>query len=303
MKKDISIVFGIIFGFFTLWPGCFAMALAPASVPLQTEAEQRIRERRTPVMILHGIKTIEQAEGAVSSGKTFLEVDAQMTRDGRLVSVWGPVETASGKKRVSDLTKEEVDLALGYSVLDLEELFALVKGKGVALLLDTKDWDRDVPGYTEKYIETLRALIEKYQMQDLIVCSAFNDYPSRLKAVSPRIVSGTSIHEGEPVDEVLEKYLETLSVSQNVALGVPTKQLTPDVVKRIHSAGGLVMALWSSLDPSLISQTDFLLVEEEEWEAASGILTKEVSKPLMTPLMVLWLVAIRLIRRHFLKEA
>ena len=99
------------------------------------------------------------------------------------------------------MTKAEIDQILGCPTLDLEEVFKLASENGMAIMLDTKDWARDIPGYTDLFINKMVAMIKQYHLENHIVSSAFNEYPQLLKNRIPTILTGVSIPVAEDLDE------------------------------------------------------------------------------------------------------
>ncbi len=211
-----------------------------------------------PVLAAHNMQSMKQAEEAVAQGARMLEVDAQLTADGKIIAHWGKVDVGAEKKLVCDMAKAEVDAALGKETLDLEDLFRFAAEKKIAIMLDPKDWARDKPGYTDAFIARVAGLIKKYELAHHVYCCAFHDYPVVLRKALPTTLISDCIHQGENPDEVLDGYIEKIKRAGGSVIGIYAPMLTEPLIDRIHRAGLQIETSWEGLDPRFVDRVHII---------------------------------------------
>lgn len=125
--------------------------------------------------------SIGSLEGAIKKKVDAVEIDIQMSKDGKLIVFHDKTldRTTNGKGNVSDYTYEEVqnfrlkDLFLtSYQIPSFEEYLKLAKGR---IILDLDIKDDDIP------FEKIGFLINKYDMFNQIIVRSYRDYHSAKK--------------------------------------------------------------------------------------------------------------------------
>jgi glycerophosphoryl diester phosphodiesterase len=133
--------------------------------------------------------TMTAFENAAEMGVDVLETDIHITKDGYLVTIHDPSvdRTTNGKGKVADLTLAEIqELDAGYHFKDLEGKYSF-RGKGVYiptvdemfqtfgdLKIEIEIKDDNPPEKIDEIASKLWDLIEKYQMEERILISSFD---------------------------------------------------------------------------------------------------------------------------------
>ena len=138
-------------------------------------------------------------EKALAAGCEGIELDVQLTRDGRIVIIHDEAidRTSDGSGLVKDLTYEELSMAdFSYrfrgsvafqKILTLREYFALVQHRNIVTNIELKTGVCEYEGIEQLVYD----LIREYNMENKVIISSFNHHSVlRMKAIAPRIPCG-----------------------------------------------------------------------------------------------------------------
>jgi glycerophosphoryl diester phosphodiesterase len=139
-----------------------------------------------------------------------IETDLNMTRDGRLVIIHDQVVdfTSNGKGEVNsymlaDLRRLDFGSWMGpgfsgETIMTLEELLDLVKGRDVALNIEIKNGPRIYEGIEEKVVSILNDL----SAADRVIVSSFDHTTIRhIKEIAPNVLCGI-LFSGALIDPI-----------------------------------------------------------------------------------------------------
>lgn len=140
--------------------------------------------------------TLASIKKAIELGADAIEIDIQMTKDGKLVVIhdWKLDRTTSGKGYIFESTFDYIrslDAGAWYSkdfkdekVPTLEEVIELVP-KDIMLNIEIKDISRGKKGIEEKMLEILKNYPEK--MESFVVSSFHHNILKRIYKLSPKL--------------------------------------------------------------------------------------------------------------------
>ncbi|MCK5451318.1 MAG: hypothetical protein KAI70_06100, partial [Candidatus Omnitrophica bacterium] len=220
-----------------------------------------------PVMVTHGINSMEQLIDALDFAATVVEVDVQMTSDGVFVAVWGEIDDGESRKCVYELTARELEKIMGKKLLRIEDVFKKVKGR-CAVNLDIKDWSDRVPGYKTAMLDKMIDLIKQNGMEEDILASSFNsDFVSYLKTMLPSISVCIPVDRSFDVGSGLDIIMERVKKIGADTIILYLEQINKDVIEGIHAAGvrvavNAVENSLSELPDRLIRECDFVYTED-----------------------------------------
>ncbi|MTI57044.1 glycerophosphodiester phosphodiesterase [Geosporobacter ferrireducens] len=143
--------------------------------------------------------TMASFQKALTLGAGGIEIDVQMTKDGRLVICHDETvdRTTDGSGAIQALTLKEIQMLdagswfsenfRGEKIPVLEELLDFLRGRDILLNIELKNGIVLYRGLEEKVLEALRI----YHMEHYTILSSFNHYSLlRLKELNPRIKTG-----------------------------------------------------------------------------------------------------------------
>lgn len=160
-----------------------------ASVYNDFETINKYTISRTPLNVAHrGLpfdyneNSLEGFEAAINAGATHLEIDAHLTKDGKIVMMHdGNIDrTTNGTGAISSMTLEELrqykiiknygEVITGTEsvIPTVDEVFELCKDKDIIIFFEIKTTN-------SKLVTELKSKIEEYGMQNKIVIIAFED--------------------------------------------------------------------------------------------------------------------------------
>lgn len=249
------------------WAGAAVLVLVGGTVTAQAPPDGGVlRPRLAVVNVAHrgGIvpgtpeNTLAAFRRAMADGAHVIEIDLRGTKDGAVIVMHDDTvdRTTNGHGRVADLTLAEVralDAGGGERVPTYEDVLALVKGRGVQLLLDIKEGAsldrREVVRLTHAYGATLDVIVGPRSVEDL---RAF-------QALDPNLRTLGFIARPDDIDAF-------------VAAGVHIIRLWPDWITRDPSLVGRVHDLgrpvWTTAGQAGAAQLQELLAR-----GVNGILT------------------------------
>lgn len=185
--------------------------------------------------------TLSSFRRALAVGVAAVEMDVQLTKDGRLAVIHDETldRTTNGRGPVRDFTLAELknlDAGRGEPVPSLEEVFDLVQGKG-DLVVELK------------HPEAAGALLDFFQKRQAFECatviSFWHPVVKALKEAEPRLNTGVLL-VGHPVDPV------GLARAANAgALVLHYAYVTPELVAAAHNHG-LLVYIWNIDDPKTL---------------------------------------------------
>lgn len=179
--------------------------------------------------------TLRALRRAIALGVDQIEVDARLTRDGRVILMHDPTvdRTTNGTGRVADLTLAEIcrlDAGLGEPVPTLEDALACVHGK-VVLQIELKG--------SHTAAAVVRAVVAA-GMEDAVILTSFvHQRLRKVHAYNPRISTG-ALWGRPPVDAVQQA--RHLGVQ---ALHIWHEHIDYQLVAAAHAHGLLVRA-WNA---------------------------------------------------------
>ena len=194
--------------------------------------------------------TLRSFARALAVGVAAVELDVQLTRDGRLAVIHDETldRTTNGKGRVKDFTLAELkrlDAGRGEPVPSLEEVFELVQGKAY-LVVELKQ--PEAAGALRRFFQDHRAFVFA------TVISFWHPAVKALKEAEPRLNTGV-LMVGCPADPV------GLARAANAdALVLQYAYVTPELVAAAHNQG-LLVYVWNiddthTLEPYLTMNLD-----------------------------------------------
>ena len=178
--------------------------------------------------------TLRGFRRALDAGAAAVELDVQLTQDGRLAVIHDETvdRTTNGRGRVKDFTMaalQRLDAGRGEPVPALEEVVELVRGRA-QLLVDLKQ--------PETALAFLRLCRERLLFEDLRAISFWHPVIKTLKEQEPRLRTGVLL-VGCPADPV---GLARAALAE--ALVLHYGYVTPDLVEAAHAAG-LLVYIWN----------------------------------------------------------
>jgi glycerophosphoryl diester phosphodiesterase len=182
--------------------------------------------------------TLRSFTRALSMGVAAVELDVQLTKDGRLAVIHDETldRTTNGRGPVKDFTLAELkqlDAGRGEPVPSLEEVFDLVKGKA-HLVVEMK--------HPESGPALLRFFRQHRAFEFARVISFWHPAVKTLKEQEPRLVTGV-LMVGCPVDPVA-----LARAARADSLVLQYTYVTPELVAAAH-AHGLQVYVWNIDDP------------------------------------------------------
>ena len=192
---------------------------------------------------------------AAEMGADGVELDAQLTKDGRIVVIH-EVElshTTNGSGLVTDRTLAELrDLDAGASfsaefagtpIPTLEEVFASL-GPVLLFNIELKVWTYNDHGLAAEVIR----LIEDFNMQDRVILSSFNPFAlKRAYQVNPKIKRGFLWRPKLPFFFIRRKWLRFLAHED--MYHPDWESVTPALIEKEHRRGHLLNT-WTCDDPA-----------------------------------------------------
>jgi glycerophosphoryl diester phosphodiesterase len=178
--------------------------------------------------------TLRSFARALEMGVAAVELDVQLTRDGRLAVIHDETvdRTTDGTGRVRDLTLAELktlDAGRGERIPALEEVVDLVKGRA-HLVVELKQPDAAAP--------LLRFFQERRLFEDAHIISFWHPVVRDLKEMEPRLATGV-LMVGCPADPA-----GLARAARADALVLHYAYVTPEVVAAAHQAG-LLVYVWN----------------------------------------------------------
>jgi glycerophosphoryl diester phosphodiesterase len=178
--------------------------------------------------------TLASFRRALAVGVAAVELDVQLTRDGRLAVIHDDTldRTTNGRGPVQDLTLAELkklDAGRGEPVPSLEEVFDLVQGKA-HLVVELKQ-----PVAAGALLDFFR---ERRAFESAIIISFWHPALKALKQAEPRLNTGV-LMVGCPVDPV-----GLARAADADALILQYAYVTPDLVAAAHDHG-LLVYVWN----------------------------------------------------------
>jgi len=228
-----------------------------------------------PVIIAHRIESKEDVEQALKANAAAVEVDVQLTKDGMLVALWD--KEVAGKK-VYELTLSQLREIKG-EILIIEELFELVKDKGIAIDLDIKDWSRNISKgisedkYSKELLTKISDLIKKNNLENNIHFGSFNlDYVKKLKELNPEVIGRIAIPQDVKLTpEKLEEFIKfAKEVGASVIFRYP-QQLNEDIIEIIHNNNLYVSTDFEGLNKEFRGKVDLIYRNLQRKESSVAI--------------------------------
>jgi len=178
--------------------------------------------------------TLRSFRRALEMGVAAVELDVQLTKDGRLAVIHDETvdRTTNGTGRVKDFTFEELqalDAGQGERIPSLGEVVDLVLGRA-HLVVELKQADAARP--------LLRFIRERRLFESVHVISFWHPVVLALKQVEPRLATGVLL-VGCPADPA-----GVAQAARAEALVLHYAYVTPEVVAAAHHAGLLVF-VWN----------------------------------------------------------
>jgi glycerophosphoryl diester phosphodiesterase len=178
--------------------------------------------------------TLRSFARALAVGVAAVELDVQLTKDGRLAVIHDETldRTTNGQGRVKDFTLGELkrlDAGRGEPIPSLEEVFDLVQGKG-HLVVELKQ-----PEAGGALLDFFR---ERRAFELATVISFWHPAVKALKEAEPRLTTGV-LMVGCPADPV-----GLARAADADALILQYAYVTPDLVAAAHNHG-LLVYVWN----------------------------------------------------------
>ncbi|WP_240419772.1 glycerophosphodiester phosphodiesterase [Paenibacillus periandrae] len=195
---------------------------------------------------------------AIAMNADYLELDVQLSRDGRLVVIHDQTvdRTSDGTGRVVDLTLEqlrEVDAGrwfnekfTGERIPTLDEVLNLSRGKA-GLLIEIK-WASMHPGIEHKLADALIAHGLVQSNASAVIVQSFDQQSlKRFHAILPYVPIGVLVENQS--DLVTNKLAELAAFADyiNPYMDLATKE----IVEAIHSQG-MKVCLWTVRSPGVV---------------------------------------------------
>jgi len=196
--------------------------------------------------------TIPAFRLAMEQGADGIELDVQLSRDGKLVVIhdeWVD-RTSNGKGRVVDMTCQELkrlDFSCGMQnyaftrIPTLKEVYGLLRSSNITVNVEIKYGEVEYPGIWDKLIQLEREM----GMQGRVMYSSFNHYVlKKIRELDPDAEIGL-LYGGVLVDPwVYAGYLKADAIHPHykAALG------SPGLLEGCRSAG-VAVNVWTVNDP------------------------------------------------------
>lgn len=198
--------------------------------------------------------TMEAFEMAIRQKADGIELDVQMSKDGKLVIMHDETvnRVTDGKGMIKDFTLQQIKKLKvrtphtkpgTYRVPTLEEVLELMRPTDLLVNIELKNSIFLYPGMEEEILK----LVEKMGMEDQIFYSSFNHYSlMKLKMLAPHVPTGLLFNDGLVN---VASYGKSLGVT---ALHPAVYHLLyPNFVKECQDAG-LKMHVWTANEPEHI---------------------------------------------------
>jgi len=185
--------------------------------------------------------TLASFNRALAVGVAAVELDVQLTKDGRLAVIHDETldRTTNGRGPVRDFTLAEIkklDAGRGEAVPSLEEVFDLVRGKA-DLVVELKQ-----PEAAGALLDFFR---ERRAFEYATIISFWHPVLKALKQAEPRLNTGV-LMVGCPADPV-----GLARAADAGALVMHYVYVTPELVAAAHSHG-LLVYVWNIDDPKTL---------------------------------------------------
>ena len=185
--------------------------------------------------------TLRGFRRALDAGAAAVELDVQVTKDGRLAVIHDETvdRTTNGRGRVQDLTLAELqrlDAGFGEHVPALEEVVELVRGRG-QLLVELKQ-----PGSAPPFLRLCR---ERRLFEDLWAISFWHPVIKGLKEEEPRLRTG-ALMVGCPADP---GGLARAALTDTLVLNY--RYVHRELAALAHGQG-LKISVWNIDDPAIL---------------------------------------------------
>ncbi|KLT15394.1 glycerophosphodiester phosphodiesterase [Neobacillus vireti] len=251
-------------------------------VPVKQIKEKSFFKNDRPMVIAHQggellapSNTIPAFTNAANMGVDVLDTDLHITKDGYLVAIHDPTvdRTTNGQGKIADMTLTEIqELDAGYHFKDLQGKYSY-RGKGAYIptaeelfqqfgefrwSMEIKD-DNPSSRYDEM-AKKLWALIQKYQMEDKIFISAFdqNILSTFDNYAKGRVAISAGKQEVTKFVIFHKFFLRDLYQPQVDAFQIPTNSSGFDLTdkKLIDGAHrrGMKMDYWTIDDPKIMQK-------------------------------------------------
>lgn len=186
--------------------------------------------------------TLRAFRYALDAGAAAVEMDVQMTKDGRLAVIHDETvdRTTNGRGRVQDFTLAELqrlDAGLGEHIPALEEVVELVRGRG-QLLVELKQSEAASP--------LLRLCREHRLFEDVRAISFWHPAIKTLKEQEPRLRTG-ALMVGCPADP---GGLARAALTDTLVLNY--RYVNRELADAAHRQG-LKISVWNIDDPELLA--------------------------------------------------
>jgi glycerophosphoryl diester phosphodiesterase len=185
--------------------------------------------------------TLRGFRRALDAGAAAVELDVQLTKDGRLAVIHDETvdRTTNGRGRVQDFTLAELqrlDAGLGERIPALEEVVELVRGRG-QLLVELK--------HPEAAPALLRLCRERLLFEDLRAISFWHPAIKALKEQEPRLRTGALMVgcPGDPGGLARAALTDTLVLNY--------RYVNRELADLAHQQG-LKVSVWNIDDPELL---------------------------------------------------
>ena len=200
--------------------------------------------------------TLEAFRLAIEQGTDGFELDVHLTKDGQVVVAHdeGLERVSDGSGLINSHTLDELknlDFSKSFPELPvcriptLEEVYALVKGKGLTVNVELKTTVLLYPELPAKLIKLER----EYAMEGCVIYSSFNHYSLlELRKIDPRAKIGLLYNTGLVDPWVYARYLSADAIHPYYTIVA----LLPETVARCHDEG-IMVNVWVVNDPEMIS--------------------------------------------------
>ncbi len=201
--------------------------------------------------------TIAAFRLAAETGADGVELDVQMTRDGKLVVAHDETvdRVSNGTGRIADLTLKELK-KLNFNrthpeceaaeIPMLEEVFELLRSTELSINIELKNSLIDYPGLEKRVID----LTMKQFDPDRIIFSSFNHASMlRVKAIDPRLVCGL-LYEAS----LIEPWEYAMRLGMDALHPQYAEVITPGGNCRKAHEAGIRVHTWTVNDPEVMAE-------------------------------------------------